>query len=583
MNPLVSEKKDNPPILIVDRTGIIGGSLAEKLSGDAQIVFVSEKQTNPDNIIFVPFTKKFPVIPDSIYSHIFVIDDGDLVTRESFSSFLKKAQKDKSILVIATHIKNQSLIHDNLLEYKGSRIIFFGDVIDKNITNDGRVSKVLNQAKVRGRIYIPGDGMEIIYPLFFEDLILGLLEAAFGTSADKVYYLIPKGGVTFLSFSHMIQKANPSIGIDFVKSKDPENIIIIREGKYLLPNYPLEDKVRNLNLEVLSFSKSFDNEKQEVNEDNHEQNKTLRTTFFFLILFIFMPLVSTLLLLLLGTVFINSAKISLGNGDFENANKSIVLAGSFLDQSKKTSSLLVWETAGFGFSKSLEALSIDGSKTAQGLGDFFEGVRLLDTGKTSQSVESFKNFLIFAQIQKANNKSLDFFDENLFNLASATVDVWPQLLGFDSKKNYLVLLENNLKIRPSGGLVESYGILTVNKGKVENFSIKNAYDSDKALKGRVEPPYPIRRYLGEANWFLKDSNFDVDFRQSASSSAFFVNLEAGEKIDGVIALNFNFIKNFLKSTVPVFISEYKKSIDSENLLRIAQEQSGDKNFSTILL
>ena len=44
MNPLVAEKKDSLPILIVDKQGLIGPSLTEKLSADTQIVFVSQKE-----------------------------------------------------------------------------------------------------------------------------------------------------------------------------------------------------------------------------------------------------------------------------------------------------------------------------------------------------------------------------------------------------------------------------------------------------------------------------------------------------------------------------------------------------------
>lgn len=583
MNPLVAEKKDNAPILIVDRAGIIGNALAEKLSGDTQVVLVSEKQTSLDNVIFVPFTKRFPVIPDSIYSHIFVIDDEDSVTGDSLSSFLKKAQNDRSVLVIASHIKNQNLINNALLEHRGTRMAFFGDIVDKNIVNNSQAFKFINQARARGRIDVPGDGMEICYPLFFEDFILGILESAFGTSVDKIYYLFPKHGVTLLSFAHMIQKSNPSISVDFTKLEKPQNISMLGEGKYLLPtNYPLEEKIRNLKIEVSSSPLNLEKVKKEKAENNYENKKIFRTTIFFLIFFIFMPLISTLFLLLFGTVFLNSAKITLNSANFGTAGKSVDIAKSFFSLSKKTSSFLVWETAGLGISKSLETIAGDGYKTSLGLEDFFRGVELLSENKTAPAVESFKNFLIFVQREKANNKNLDFFDDGLFNLAASTVDVWPQILAFDSPKNYLVLLQNNLKLRSTGGKIESFGILKMDKGKINSFLVSNAYNSNK-IKGHVEPPFPVRRYLGEKDWFLKDSNFDVDFSQNASSAAFFVNLETGGKIDGVIGMDLNFIKNILKFTGPIYIDDYKRSIDSNNLFQVAQEKLEDNNFATLIL
>src|SRR3989338_4365332 len=55
------------------------------------------------------------------------------------------------------------------------------------------------------------------------------------------------------------------------------------------------------------------------------------------------------------------------------------------------------------------------------------------------------------------------------------------------KKTYLVLFQNNLEIRPTGGFIGSYGLLTIEDGHVSDFRIFDVYQADGQLKGHVEP------------------------------------------------------------------------------------------------
>ncbi len=580
MNPLVAEKEDSLPILIVDKQGLIGPSLSEKLSADTQVVFVSQKEKIGENIIFVPFVKKFPTIPDSNYSHIFVIDDASPEIYESIPSFIKKTQNDGSILTIIADLKNNKLLTGEIIENKRIKLIFFGDVVDKILNKKSLAARFINQAKNRGRIDVPGDGMDIIYPIFFDDLILGILEASFGTSNDKIYYAFTKHGVTLLSLAHMIQKTNPNVTVDFVESTGQENTDIRSEGKYLLAeNYPLEDKIKKIKIETFNLSKNFDkNKKEDYSPERINKNTIARTSFFFLVFFISLPLISTILFSFFGNIFLNSAKLSLKAANFDNAQKSVNVAEYFFSLSKKTSSLLVWETNDFGLFKSLNNSISREYKVSLGFSDFFKGVELLSQNKTSQSVDYFKNFLIFLQSEKAYNNDLNFLNDDLFNFATATVDLWPKILGYDLAKKYLVLFYNNTKINPTGGVIEAYGILTIDKGKVNNFVINNTDNADSLLKGHVEPPFPLRRHANIKNWYLRDSNFDPDFRNSASSSAFFLNLETGDKIDGVLTINLNFVKSILKNNGSININKDNKTLTADNIFQIVKEEENNKNF-----
>jgi len=64
-----------------------------------------------------------------------------------------------------------------------------------------------------------------------------------------------------------------------------------------------------------------------------------------------------------------------------------------------------------------------------------------------------------------------------------------------------------MELRPGGGFIGSYGILTMDKGKVSDFKIHDVYDADGKLKASIEPQFPVRRYLKLPHLFLRDSNF----------------------------------------------------------------------------
>src|SRR3989344_8259964 len=124
---LVSEEDPSvldKPVLIVDKIGIIGSKLALKLSKDLLVVLVSDTFRQEDsNIIYVPYRKKFPEIPDNNYSYI-IIFGNDIGTTKSIPSFIKKAKDDDSVLIFVTYFLNLNYeTKSALMEYKKTRVV----------------------------------------------------------------------------------------------------------------------------------------------------------------------------------------------------------------------------------------------------------------------------------------------------------------------------------------------------------------------------------------------------------------------------------------------------------------------------
>jgi len=153
----------------------------------------------------------------------------------------------------------------------------------------------------------------------------------------------------------------------------------------------------------------------------------------------------------------------------------------------------------------------------------------------------------------------------------------PAILGRDTSVQYLVLFQNNMELRPTGGFIGSFALVTFKEGRIIDLNVSDVYTADGQLKGYVEPPSPIKTYLGEANWFLRDSNWDPDFPSSAATAEWFLEKEIGESVDGVIAVDLEFARGLMKEIGPIYLSDFGKEINSENLYEITQYEV-EKDF-----
>ena len=157
--------------------------------------------------------------------------------------------------------------------------------------------------------------------------------------------------------------------------------------------------------------------------------------------------------------------------------------------------------------------------------------------------------------------------------------VIPELIGTDGKRReYLVLLQNEMELRATGGFIGSFGILGFQDGKMLNFEIKDVYDADGQMEGHVEPPSEIKEYLGEAAWFLRDANWQADFVGAAKDLRWFLEKEIGRKVDGVIGMNLAVAKAILGVVGEVTVPDYKEKINEGNLYEQAEFYSEDKFF-----
>ncbi len=167
----------------------------------------------------------------------------------------------------------------------------------------------------------------------------------------------------------------------------------------------------------------------------------------------------------------------------------------------------------------------------------------------------------------------------LVSLAEKSMDFIPQIIGVEGKrKDYMVLLQNESELRAGGGFIGSWAALNFEGGKLLNFEVEDIYEADGQLKGHVEPPLPIKNHLGEANWFMRDANWQADFPTAAKDIQWFLEKETGRKVDGVIGVNLAVAKALLEVVGEIYVPDFKEKINKDNLYEQAEFYSETNSF-----
>ncbi len=175
-------------------------------------------------------------------------------------------------------------------------------------------------------------------------------------------------------------------------------------------------------------------------------------------------------------------------------------------------------------------------------------------------------------------KRLDVLRKDL-ELGSHFLEVADELLGLDgTRREYLVLLQNESELRPNGGFIGSVGFLSFQGGKLLKFEVKDVYEIDGQLKGHVEPPTEIRDHLGEAGWFLRDANWNPNFLVSAAQIQWFLEKSVNQKVDGVIGINLAVAREILSVVGEVQVVDFNEKVNKDNLYEQAQFYAETKFF-----
>ncbi len=154
----------------------------------------------------------------------------------------------------------------------------------------------------------------------------------------------------------------------------------------------------------------------------------------------------------------------------------------------------------------------------------------------------------------------------------------PELFGLNQEKTYLLLFQNNLELRPSGGYLGSFAIIKFKNAKITHLGIHDTNIFDGFGQEQTQPPQPLQDHLGIENWQMRDGNWSPDYLISAKQVKDFYHLQGGEEtFDGIIAVNATVLSRLLEIIGPVYLTNLDKEFTSENVL-YELEYEVEKNY-----
>jgi hypothetical protein len=150
------------------------------------------------------------------------------------------------------------------------------------------------------------------------------------------------------------------------------------------------------------------------------------------------------------------------------------------------------------------------------------------------------------------------------NTVDKLLMLYPYVSGYKEPMTALVLLQNSAELRPTGGFIGSLMNITIADGKITGNAIEDVYAVDGQLRGHIDPPTPIVDLLNQEHWYLRDSNWDPDFRESAKRALWFYEKETGKTPQGVIGITTSLIVKLLELTGPIKLVDFNDQISASN-------------------
>jgi hypothetical protein len=148
----------------------------------------------------------------------------------------------------------------------------------------------------------------------------------------------------------------------------------------------------------------------------------------------------------------------------------------------------------------------------------------------------------------------------------------PRLMGATSEgpKTYLLLVENEDELRPTGGLVTAVGTLLMQDGQINSLTFDNEDESVDPLVDWTKPypaaPWQLQQYMNSQVLLLRDTSWFTNYPTVALYAETLYSYVKGYSVNGEIAFDQQFLVEILKATGSIQVSGVSYPIDASNLV-----------------
>jgi len=160
----------------------------------------------------------------------------------------------------------------------------------------------------------------------------------------------------------------------------------------------------------------------------------------------------------------------------------------------------------------------------------------------------------------------------------------PRLLGSvgNGIQTYMILIQNEDELRPTGGFLSAVGLIQVENGKIIKLSFESSEMVDDLTKPYPKSPWQLDDYMMAEILVFRDSNWFTNFPTTVEWAKFLYAYTRSKEVDGVITVDQHVVKELLKIVGPIEVVGAKEPISAENVLtymRTAKENTPPAGIS----
>ncbi len=144
----------------------------------------------------------------------------------------------------------------------------------------------------------------------------------------------------------------------------------------------------------------------------------------------------------------------------------------------------------------------------------------------------------------------------------------PQIAGASKEgpKTYLLLVQNEDELRPTGGFLTAVGTVLIQNGKLGSIFFKDTGELDDWTKPYPVAPWQLREYMNSPVLVLRDSNWFTDYPTSALYAEQLYSYITNHSADGVIAFDQHMLVEILRVIGPVHLQDVDVPISADNVI-----------------
>ncbi len=177
------------------------------------------------------------------------------------------------------------------------------------------------------------------------------------------------------------------------------------------------------------------------------------------------------------------------------------------------------------------------------------------------TLSTFEKIVKFLPIEQDTKKEIETVDKLVEHVFKKD----------DIERRYMLLLQNNMELRPGGGFLGQYAVVKIKNGEMTDLFIEDANLLDQRITTTVTPPYPLTKMMQIKKWKFRDSNFSADFPINVEKAKYFYRLSGGNSdFDGVIAVNASVLNRALEITGPIDLGGYGTYKSEDAVLKLEE-------------